>query len=189
MQTSIKDRRLNFGDKGKSQMKIDSDPLQVADAHYAKPADVNMIEVDEVLHYKGPMIETSEGFKQGIEINKATEGLRVRLQKIGITNGLNMQVNMVELGEDVNMGAHEESIQQSEDQVKVAYPNEDGSLIGFLHRCQRNKSEVILCPRCSSVFEKKTIENIEKVRISRHKGNWKDALNQYVFDKWGIPRR
>ncbi|XP_050895649.1 uncharacterized protein LOC127102312 [Lathyrus oleraceus] len=36
VQNTIKDGRLKFGDKTKSQMKIDSDPLQVVNAHYMK---------------------------------------------------------------------------------------------------------------------------------------------------------
>lgn len=46
-----------------------------------------------------------------------------------------MQVNMVELSEDANMRAYEESTQRSEDQVKVDYPNKDESLVEFLHCC------------------------------------------------------
>lgn len=60
-------------------MKIDSDPLQVAYAHYFEPVDVNMIEATKGLHNKGPMVRTTEGFKQGVKMTEATEGLRVRL--------------------------------------------------------------------------------------------------------------
>lgn len=74
-----------------------------------------------------------------------------------------MQVNMVELGEDADMGVHEESTQQSEYQVKVDSPKKDESLVEFLHCFQRKKSEVIMCPRCNSVFNKKVAENIERV--------------------------
>lgn len=63
LQNSIKDGRLKFGDKGKFQMKIDSDPLQVVDAHYIEPVDVNMTEATEGRHNKGPMVGTTEGFK------------------------------------------------------------------------------------------------------------------------------
>lgn len=60
-------------------MKIDLDPLQVAYAHYVEPVDVNMIKAAEGLHNKGPMVKTIEGFKQGVKMTEATEGLRVRL--------------------------------------------------------------------------------------------------------------
>lgn len=55
--------RLKFGDKTKSQMNIDSDPLQVADAHYLEPFVVNMVEVFEVHDRNAMMFETTEGFK------------------------------------------------------------------------------------------------------------------------------
>ena len=114
-------------------MKIDSNPLQVVDAHYAEPADVNMFEATEGLHNKDPMVGTTEGFKQGVKMIEAIEGLRVRLQKIRIADDPNMQVNMVELGEDANIRKDEESTQRSEGQVKIAYPKKDESLVEFLH--------------------------------------------------------
>lgn len=113
-------------------MKIDSNPLQVAHAHYDEPIDVNMIEATEGLHNKGPMVGTAEGFKQGVKMTEATEGLKVRLQKIRIVDGPNMQVNMIELGEDVDMRADEESTRQSKDQVKVSYPKKDENLVEFI---------------------------------------------------------
>lgn len=137
MQNAIKDERLKSGDNGKSQMQTDSDPLQVVYAHYTESPDVNMIE--------------------------AIEGLRVRFQKIRIVDGPKMQVNMVGLGEDSNMREDKENTLRSADQVKVAYPKKDESLVEFLHHCQRKKSKVTLCPRCSSAFDKKAVENIERV--------------------------
>lgn len=58
------------------------------------------------------------------------------------------------------METDEESTQRNEDQVKVAYPKNDESLEEFLHRCQWNKYEVMMHPRCISVFDKKDVENI-----------------------------
>ncbi|XP_050909154.1 uncharacterized protein LOC127122925 [Lathyrus oleraceus] len=45
VQNAIQEGRLKFGDKTQSQMKIDSDPLQVAEAHYTELEEVNLIEV------------------------------------------------------------------------------------------------------------------------------------------------
>lgn len=63
-------------------MRVDSDPLQIDNAHYTEPVEENMA--------------------------KATEGLRAR-QKIKITDGLNMEVNMVSMSES------EEANQRKED--------------------------------------------------------------------------
>lgn len=47
MQNDIQEGRLKFGDKTQSQMKIESDPLQVADAHYTEPEEVKLVEVTD----------------------------------------------------------------------------------------------------------------------------------------------
>lgn len=49
--------------------------------------------------------------------------------------------------------------------MKVSYPKKDESLVEFPHHCQRKKSEVMLCPSCSSVFDKKAVENIKKFEV------------------------
>ncbi|XP_050875522.1 uncharacterized protein LOC127079146 [Lathyrus oleraceus] len=55
---AIQEGRLKFGDKPRSQMKIDSDPLQIAEAHYTEPEEVNFIEVADDLC----MTEVTEDF-------------------------------------------------------------------------------------------------------------------------------
>lgn len=96
MHNAIKDGRLKFGDKIKSQMKIDLDPLKVADDHYTEPSIVNMFKASEGHDKSATVTETTEGFNQETNITKATEGLRVKLQKLKIINGTAMEVNMVE---------------------------------------------------------------------------------------------
>ncbi|XP_050889188.1 uncharacterized protein LOC127094389 [Lathyrus oleraceus] len=58
VQNAIQEGRLKFGDKTRSQMKIDSDPLQVVEAHYTKLEEVNLIEVAEDFN----MTEVTEDF-------------------------------------------------------------------------------------------------------------------------------
>ncbi|XP_050908292.1 uncharacterized protein LOC127121911 [Lathyrus oleraceus] len=55
---AIQEGRLKFGDKPRSQMKIDFDPLQVTEAHYIEPEEVNFIEVDADFY----MTEVTEDF-------------------------------------------------------------------------------------------------------------------------------
>ncbi|XP_050908417.1 uncharacterized protein LOC127122051 [Lathyrus oleraceus] len=45
VQNEIQEGRLKFGDKTRSQMKIDSDPLEIAEAHYIEPEEMNFMEV------------------------------------------------------------------------------------------------------------------------------------------------
>lgn len=87
MQKAIKDGRLKFGDKSKSQMRIDSDALQVADAHLTEPSFVYMVEVSEGYAKKDVMVKATEGFNQGV-----TEGFDKGTTKRfiqGVTEGLN----------------------------------------------------------------------------------------------------
>lgn len=42
MQSAIRDEMLKFRDKSKSPMRIDSDPLQITDAHHTEPSMINM---------------------------------------------------------------------------------------------------------------------------------------------------
>ncbi|XP_058782536.1 uncharacterized protein LOC131657038 [Vicia villosa] len=48
IQNAIKEGRLRSADKGKNKMKVDADPLNIADTNYAKPIDVNMVDMVEV---------------------------------------------------------------------------------------------------------------------------------------------
>ena len=53
---------------------------------------------------------------------------------------------------------------------KTAFPRENENLADFQQRCQKKKSEVMLCPRCSSIFDKKAAEHIQGVRAANRKG-------------------
>ena len=72
---------------------------------------------------------------------------------------------MVEVSE---AKASEEAIRQ-EEVNKTSFPKEDENLEEFLHRCQKKKSEVMMCPRCSSIFDKKVVEHIQGVRAAKEK--------------------
>ncbi|XP_050878292.1 uncharacterized protein LOC127082107 [Lathyrus oleraceus] len=48
IQNAIRDGRLKFVDKGKNQMKVDTDPINVAETNYAEPVEINMVDVREV---------------------------------------------------------------------------------------------------------------------------------------------
>ena len=83
------------------------------------------------------------------------------MQKMNLVAKSNMQVNMVEVS---GAKVSEETLRQ-EEVNKTAFPKEDEDLAEFLHRCQKKKSEVMLCPRCSSIFDKKADEHIQVMRV------------------------
>ncbi|XP_050876631.1 uncharacterized protein LOC127080346 [Lathyrus oleraceus] len=67
---AIRDDRLKFADKGKNQMKVDADPLNIADTNYAEPVEINMIDVGEMEPVK---VTGTEGY--ALDGKQATNGL------------------------------------------------------------------------------------------------------------------
>ncbi|XP_050887592.1 uncharacterized protein LOC127092745 [Lathyrus oleraceus] len=106
IQNAIKDGRLKFADRGRNQMKVDTDPLNIADTNYAEPVEINMIDMVEVEAVKETGTEgyvlvadvepkTIEGLNG--KATEATEGLRKKFKEISIADGANLGVNMVDL--------------------------------------------------------------------------------------------
>ncbi|KAI5432365.1 hypothetical protein KIW84_036198 [Lathyrus oleraceus] len=54
---------------------------------------------------------------------------------------------------------------------RLAYPKEDESLVEFIERCQKMRTEVMLCPRCSAIFDRKAATNLEAVDKAKRKEN------------------
>jgi hypothetical protein len=52
---------------------------------------------------------------------------------------------------------------QFDEKEKAAYPMAEEELIDFLNRCRLNNSEVMVCPRCCSVFDKEVTKSLENV--------------------------
>lgn len=50
----------------------------------------------------------------------------------------------------------------NEDQTMKAYPKSEKKLVDFLNQCKLKDSEVMLCPRCSSVFDKEAAKELER---------------------------
>lgn len=107
--------------------------------------------------------ETADGF---VQMDKATGCLQLQFQKLDIIEDVNMEVNMVEMSQDTSMEVDDECRQ--EEYNKISFPKEDETLSDFLRRCQKKKSEVMLCPRCSVAFDKKATQNLERVRRVNH---------------------
>jgi hypothetical protein len=217
VQSAIQEGRLKFGDKTLSQMKIDSDPLQIVKAHYTEPEEVNLIEIVDGFYMtevtedfvNGPVIarvheyfgqtpfndfaqkDTGDVNKENVEVSdvedvgssklmmittetadnffqmdKATDGLQNQNQRLDITEDIHMEVNMVELSQETSMEVDDECRQ--EEYNKAAFPQEEETMSDFLRRCQKKKLEVMLCPRCSVVFDKKAAQNLEGVRRVKH---------------------
>jgi hypothetical protein len=78
---------------------------------------------------------------------------------------------------DLSGGTHIVAVPEEEyvEKINVVYPRAEEELIDFLQRCKLNKTEVVLCPRCSAMFDKKAIDGLKKYAPSAtNKDNWPD---------------
>ncbi|XP_058774418.1 uncharacterized protein LOC131648700 [Vicia villosa] len=68
IQNAIKEGRLKFAQKGRNQMKIDANPLNIADTNYPEPVEINMVDMVEVEARGNPGDEEDvQGGKQFID--------------------------------------------------------------------------------------------------------------------------
>lgn len=71
-----------------------------------------------------------------------------------------VEVNMVEITDYME----EETDESCSNKMGVVYPRQDDGLINYLYHCKSRDSKVMLCPRCSCVFDKKVAKEVEKAR-------------------------
>lgn len=91
---------------------------------------------------------------------------------------------MVEIFEDFDMVEFE-----NENHIEAVYPNNGEDLLEFLHRCKFEDSEVMLCPRCSAVFDKKDAKKVKSAQQAKKNENWRKNKPQFYFDKKGVPQK
>ncbi|KAI5442393.1 hypothetical protein KIW84_011459 [Lathyrus oleraceus] len=92
------------------------------------------------------------------------------MNKLSIADGRNVGVNMVEVSQR-NQAEVDEDRRRKEYQ-RLAYPKEEENLVEFIKRCQKIRTEVMLCPRCSAIFDMKATTNLEVVDKAKRKENW-----------------
>jgi len=77
---------------------------------------------------------------------------------------------------------------QFAEKMTVAYPRAEEDLIDFLNRCKISNTNVMLCPRCSVVFDKEAAKSVECFQPqSKRKGGWADNHQKFGFNKRGVP--
>ncbi|XP_050914987.1 uncharacterized protein LOC127129929 [Lathyrus oleraceus] len=97
IQNAIKDGRLKFADRGRNQMKVDADPLNIADTHYAEPVEINMIDMVEMEALKETGAEgyvlvgkqATDGLNNEVPFGISVEGEQVADVEPKATEGLN----------------------------------------------------------------------------------------------------
>jgi len=70
-----------------------------------------------------------------------------------------------------------------------AYPMDEEELIDFLNRCRLNNSKVMLCLKCSVVFDKEATKGLENYKHRTRKGGkwYADHKPNFSFNKSFIP--
>jgi len=67
---------------------------------------------------------------------------------------------MVNITKDVEHVEESTPKPRSDEKLKTAYPTAEEKLIDFLNRCKLKNSEVMLCPKCSDVFDKEVTKGL-----------------------------
>ena len=123
VQNAIQEGRLKFGEKSKNQMKIDADPLQVAEANYTEPTEVNMVEATEGVDNNADNVETTEGVDNNADNVEVTEGLDDNVNTVEVTEDLDANTVMVEVTEDFTKDVV---------MIKVTEDSDDDSIEHFI---------------------------------------------------------
>jgi len=161
VQKAMNEGKVKFGDKTKPQMQVDVDPLKDIDAMYTGVAGYNV--VDAIVDAVG---------KLSVEAKVDV----VACQMVEVSGG-------PKSADEVILESH------FDEKVKVAYHMDEEELIDFLNRCRFRNSKVMLCPRCSSVFDKEATKSLEGfIPKSKKSGKWyADHRPKFSFTKSSIP--
>lgn len=79
---------------------------------------------------------------------------------------------------------NEDSKPNNKDQTTHAYPKVEEDLVKFLNQCKLIDSEVMLCPRCNSVFDKEAAKKLERANpYQAKKFVWQDKPKEPSSNK------
>lgn len=73
--------------------------------------------------------------------------------------------------------------------MKGVYPKAEEGMVDLLNLCKIDKSNVMLCLRCSEIFDKKAAKEVENPRQDHQRGRWGNKKPQFYFNKGVYPRR
>ena len=118
-------------------MQVDSDRLKDTSMMYTDIAGCNMVEA---------IIDVVENLSVEAEVEAKNEVAKCQM------------VDITKDAEHVEETALET---QFDEKLKTTYPTAEEELIDFLSRCKLKNSEVMLCPRCSVVFDKEATKGLE----------------------------
>lgn len=95
-----------------------------------------------------------------------------------------VEVLMVEIYEDHIPKIEDMNMLDYPKKVKVVYPNAEEELINFLIQCKIKRFEVMLCLKCSAVFDKEATNDLEGIMHRPSKKSSRDErIPQCAFKK------
>ncbi|KAI5419448.1 hypothetical protein KIW84_043577 [Lathyrus oleraceus] len=89
--------------------------------------------------------------------------------KVEVTEGFDDQKKMETTEVSQKNHAEVDEDRRREGYQRLAYPKEEENLVEFIKRCQKMRTEVMLCPRCSAIFDRKATTNLEAVDKAKRK--------------------
>ncbi|KEH17474.1 hypothetical protein MTR_0013s0330 [Medicago truncatula] len=168
VQKALNKGRLKFGEKTKQPIQVDVESSKKVDSMYAEVIGINMVDVAESGDSKLPT---------GIQSLKGTPQNDVEM----VTEDHYFDNNMVTKDQII-------------ENMKVAYPKVEEDLVDFLNRCKISNTDAMLCPRCSTIFDKEAAKAVEGFQPqTKRKGGKKSGYSapptKWVKTKVPIPRQ
>ena len=99
------------------------------------------------------------------------------------------ECQMVDITKDAEHVEEATPEPQFDEKLKTTYPTAEEELIDFLNRCRLKNSEIMLCRRCSAVFDKEVTEGLEgSIPKPKKRREWfGDHRPNFSFTKSYIP--
>jgi len=162
VQKALDEGILKFGDKAKQPMQVDANPLKKADSIYAEIIDINMVDI-------------VEDFGRQLPAEKPAIGERPQATDEMVTDDHRSEDALFTEDQHVK-------------KMEVAYPKAEEDLIDFPNRCKISNNHVVLCPRCSAIFDKEATKSVEGFlpHTERRSGRVENRP-KYGFNKRGVP--
>ena len=146
-------------------MQVNSDPLKDTSMMYADIAGCNMVEA---------IIDVVENLPVEAEVGAEADVA---------------ECQMVDITKDAEHVKEFAPHTQFDEKLKTTYPTTEEELIDFLNRCRLKNFEVMLCPKCSVVFDKEATKGLEgSIPKPKKRGKWSgDHKPKFSFTKSYIP--
>ena len=92
---------------------------------------------------------------------------------------------MVHIDDNLDTQVKEVTKWEYDQKMEEVFPKAGEDLVDFLNRCKLEDTEVMLCPRCSAVFDKKAAKGLQELKVQKPKPKSKpefDKRPSFSFD-------